>query len=111
MNPTAGLGFKPQHFSEAMASTAVGLWFEVHAENYMVDGGPRLAMLEQLRRERPLSLHGVGLSVGSASEPDADLGGRITWLHAQARATPTDALMATHPLMSDFDPLQTLGLR
>ena len=72
MTPTAGLGFKPQHFSEALVSPAVGLWFEVHAENYMVDGGPRLAMLEQLRRERPLSLHGVGLSVGSASEPDAD---------------------------------------
>jgi uncharacterized protein len=72
MTPTAGLGFKPQHFSEALASSAVGLWFEVHAENYMVDGGPRLAMLEQLRRERPLSLHGVGLSLGSAGEPDAD---------------------------------------
>lgn len=72
MTPTAGLGFKPQHFSEAMASPAVGLWFEVHAENYMVEGGPRLAMLEQLRRERPLSLHGVGLSLGSASEPDRD---------------------------------------
>jgi uncharacterized protein (UPF0276 family) len=72
MTPTAGLGFKPQHFSEALASPAVELWFEVHAENYMVDGGPRLAMLEQLRRERPLSLHGVGLSLGSAAEPDAD---------------------------------------
>lgn len=70
MPPTAGLGFKPQHFSEAIASSAVGLWFEVHAENYMVEGGPRLAMLEQLRRERPVSLHGVGLSLGSATEPD-----------------------------------------
>ncbi|MCH8614495.1 DUF692 domain-containing protein [Sphingomonas sp. SM33] len=72
MTPTAGLGFKPQHFSEALASPAVGLWFEVHAENYMVGGGPRLAMLEQLRRDRPISLHGVGLSLGSASEPDPD---------------------------------------
>lgn len=72
MTPTAGLGFKPQHFSEALASPAVGLWFEVHAENYMVDGGPRLAMLEQLRRDRPLSLHGVGLSLGSAAQPDPD---------------------------------------
>lgn len=72
MTPAAGLGFKPQHFSEAMASPAAGLWFEVHAENYMVDGGPRLAMLEDLRRERPLSLHGVGLSLGSAEPPDAE---------------------------------------
>ncbi len=72
MTPTAGLGFKPQHFSEALASPAVGLWFEVHAENYMVEGGPRLAMLEELRRDRPLSLHGVGLSLGSAGEIDLD---------------------------------------
>lgn len=72
MTSTAGLGFKPQHFREATSAPAVGLWFEVHAENYMVDGGPRLAMLEELRRERPLSLHGVGLSLGSASEPDAE---------------------------------------
>src|SRR4029078_6782483 len=70
MTPTAGLGFKPQHFSDAMASPAVGLWFEVHAENYMVDGGPRLAMLEELRREWPVSPQGVGLALGSASEPD-----------------------------------------
>ena len=72
MTPTAGLSFKAVHYEQAMACPAAGLWFEVHAENYMVDGGPRLAMLEQLRRERPLSLHGVGLSLGSASEPDAD---------------------------------------
>jgi uncharacterized protein (UPF0276 family) len=72
MTPTAGLGFKPQHFSEALASPAVGLWFEVHAENYMVDGGPRLAMLEELRSVHMLSLHGVGLSLGSAEEPDFD---------------------------------------
>ena len=70
MVPTAGLGFKPQHFDEALASPAAGLWFEVHAENYMVEGGPRLAMLEALRRERPLSLHGVGLSLAGAEEPD-----------------------------------------
>ena len=45
MNPTAGLSFKPVHYEQAMACPAAGLWFEVHAENYMVDGGPRLAML------------------------------------------------------------------
>jgi uncharacterized protein (UPF0276 family) len=72
MIPAAGLGFKPQHFSEAMASPAAGLWFEVHSENYMIDGGPRFAMLEELRRGCPISLHGVGLSLGSASEPDPD---------------------------------------
>jgi uncharacterized protein (UPF0276 family) len=99
MTPTAGLGFKPQHFGEAMASPAVGLWFEVHAENYMVDGGPRLAMLEELRRDRPLSLHGVGLSLGSAAEPDRD--------HLAALKRLVDrfepALVSEHLAWSRFD--------
>ena len=72
MTPTAGLSFKPVHYEQAMACPAAGLWFEVHAENYMVDGGPRLAMLEALRRRFPLSLHGVGLSLAGAEEPDRD---------------------------------------
>ena len=99
MTPTAGLGFKPQHSSDAMASPAVGLWFEVHAENYMVDGGPRLAMLEELRRDRPLSLHGVGLSLGSAAEPDRD--------HLAALKRLVDrfepALVSEHLAWSRFD--------
>lgn len=70
MTPTAGLGFKPIHFEAAMACPAEGLWFEVHAENYMVGGGPRLAMLQSLRASFPLSLHGVGLSLAGAAEPD-----------------------------------------
>ena len=67
--PTAGLGLKPQHYSEAAACPAAGaqrgLWFEVHPENYMVAGGPRLSWLETIRAARPLSLHGVGLSLTS----------------------------------------------
>lgn len=72
MTPAAGVGFKAEHFDEALAASAAGLWFEVHAENYMVEGGPRLAMLEAVRSERPLSLHGVGLSLAGAAPPDAD---------------------------------------
>jgi len=72
MTPTAGLGFKPQHFEQAVACPAAGLWFEVHPENYMVAGGPRLAMLEVLRCDRPLSLHGVGLSLAADAPPDPD---------------------------------------
>ncbi|NNM76472.1 DUF692 domain-containing protein [Sphingomonas sp. ID1715] len=70
MSPTAGLAFKPQHFAEAIACPAAGLWFEIHAENYMVDGGPRLAMLDTLHAERPISVHGVGLSLASTEAPD-----------------------------------------
>jgi uncharacterized protein len=70
MDPTAGLGFKPIHFEEALAAPAAGLWFEVHPENYMVECGPRLAMLGALREARPLSLHGIGLSLAGATDPD-----------------------------------------
>lgn len=72
MTPAAGIGFKAEHYAEALAAPAAGLWFEVHAENYMVAGGPRLAMLERLRQERPLSLHGVGMSLAGAAPPDPD---------------------------------------
>ena len=72
MIPAAGVGFKAEHLADALAAPAADLWFEVHAENYMVAGGPRLAMLEAIRRERPLSLHGVGMSLAGAAEPDAD---------------------------------------
>jgi uncharacterized protein (UPF0276 family) len=72
MLSAAGIGFKPQHYREALASPAAGLWFEVHAENYMVPGGPRLAMLEALRGSHEISLHGVGMSLAGAAEPDVE---------------------------------------
>lgn len=72
MNITAGLGFKLQHFADALTARADGLWFEVHAENYMVDGGPRLAALMALRERHAVSLHGVGLSIVSADPPSPD---------------------------------------
>jgi len=68
---TAGVGLKPQHFAEALACSAAGLWFEVHPENYLVDGGPRLAWLTAIRDAHPLSLHGVALSLAADADPDA----------------------------------------
>jgi uncharacterized protein len=47
-----------------------GMWFEVHAENYMVEGGPRLAWLERIRASHPVSLHGVALSLAADAPPD-----------------------------------------
>lgn len=69
---TAGLGLKARHYEQALACPAAGLWFEVHPENYMVEGGPRLAWLEAIRRDKPLSLHGVGLSLAADEPPDLD---------------------------------------
>ena len=70
MNPTAGLGFKPEYFDDALARPTAGQWYEVHAENYMVAGGPRLAMLEAIRNAFPVSVHGVGLSLAGDDDPD-----------------------------------------
>lgn len=67
----AGLGLKPQHFDAALACGTAGLWFEVHPENYMVAGGPRLAWLETIRSRHPVSLHGVALSLAADAKPDA----------------------------------------
>lgn len=71
LSPAAGIGFKPQHFDDVMRCHAGGLWLEVHPENYMVDGGPRLTMLDALAERFPLSLHGVSLSLAAAALPDA----------------------------------------
>lgn len=68
---SAGLGLKPQHFEAAHSCAADGLWFELHPENYFVDGGPRLAWLELIRSRHPLSLHGVAMSLAADAEPDA----------------------------------------
>jgi uncharacterized protein (UPF0276 family) len=67
---TAGLGLKPEHFEEAFASNASGLWFEVHPENYFIPGGPRLKWLQQIRTQHPISLHGVGLSLAADATPN-----------------------------------------
>lgn len=70
MSPAAGLGLKPQHYAEALAAPADGLWFEVHPENYMVEGGPRLAWLDAIRARHPIALHGVALSLAADVPPD-----------------------------------------
>jgi hypothetical protein len=67
----AGLGLKPEHFEEALQARAPGLWFEVHAENYLVAGGPRLAWMDAIREQHPLSLHGVSLSLAGEDPLDA----------------------------------------
>ncbi len=61
----AGVGLKPEYYRDVMAASDPELWVEVHPENYMTDGGPRLAWLSAIRDRRPLSLHGVGMSLAS----------------------------------------------
>ena len=60
----AGVGFKPEHFEAVIATRPDVGFFEIHAENYMGEGGPPHRQLEAIRARYPLSLHGVGLSIG-----------------------------------------------
>lgn len=68
--PVAGIGLRFAHHQAVTLTRPATGWLEVHAENYM-GGGPSAQTLERLRRDYPLSLHGVGLSLGSAGELDA----------------------------------------
>src|SRR5919197_6530232 len=79
----AGIGLRSPHLGEIHDTRPAIGWLEVHAENYMEGkggtlrgcpptrgGGPALRTLERLRRDYPLSVHGVGLSLGSADGLD-----------------------------------------
>lgn len=61
----AGIGLRAQHYCEVLQRRPAVAWLEVHSENYFGDGGPPLYYLERIRARYPLSLHGVGLSLGS----------------------------------------------
>jgi uncharacterized protein (UPF0276 family) len=66
----AGIGLRTPHVSGVLAGRPDVRWFEVHSENYYVDGGPALTALARIRADYPLSLHGVGMSLGSADPLD-----------------------------------------
>jgi len=68
----AGVGFKLEHFRDILAAAQPIGFFEVHAENYMGAGGPPHAQLGALRERYALSVHGVGLSIGSMQPLDSD---------------------------------------
>ena len=68
----AGLGLKSEHLAEVLATLPDIGFFEVHAENYMVAGGPFHHYLGLIREQYPLSLHGVGLSIGGEGPLNQD---------------------------------------
>ena len=69
----AGIGLRAQHYKEVIENRPPIGWLEVHSENYFGESGAPLYYLEQARRHYPLSLHGVGLSLGSTDE--------LNWSH------------------------------
>ena len=66
----AGIGLRSPHHEELLETLPDVGWVEAHSENYFGEGGPALHYLEQIRRHYPLSLHGVGLSLGGVDPLD-----------------------------------------
>ncbi|MEO8674701.1 MAG: DUF692 domain-containing protein [Casimicrobiaceae bacterium] len=66
----AGIGLRTPHVRQVREERPAVPWLEVHSENYYADGGPALAALLRIRADYPLSLHGVGMSLGSTDPLD-----------------------------------------
>jgi hypothetical protein len=79
----AGVGLKAEHLDAVLGGGHGVAFFEVHAENYMGDGGPAHCDLAAVRERWPLSIHGVGLSLGGAARPDRDHLARLRCLCAR----------------------------
>lgn len=81
----AGVGYKAQHLDGILKDPASIGWLEIHAENYMGDGGRPIAQLKHLRDMFPISCHGVGLSIGAEGPLDkehlARLKHLVSWLN------------------------------
>lgn len=73
----AGVGLKPEHYDKIVSERPAIGWFEVHAENYMEAGGPPHHYLTKIRSDYPLSVHGVGLSIGADAALDLRHLGRL----------------------------------
>ncbi|MBV8469016.1 MAG: DUF692 domain-containing protein [Burkholderiaceae bacterium] len=67
----AGIGLRSPHHQEMLATLPPTGWLEAHSENFFGAGGDALRVLEQLRHHYPVSLHGVGMSLGSVAGPNA----------------------------------------
>ncbi len=67
-----GVGYKPQHFTQILDGADPVRWLEIHAENYMGAGGRPQAQLRHLAERFPISVHGVGLSIGGEGPLDRD---------------------------------------
>src|SRR5258705_8867790 len=67
-----GVGLRPTHYPAILDEGRRADWFEVISENYMLRGGRPLHVLERVRAERPIVLHGVSLSLGASDALNAD---------------------------------------
>ncbi|MCI4679813.1 DUF692 family protein [Rhodoblastus acidophilus] len=93
-----GAGLKPAHGAEILATRPDIGFFEIHAENYMNPGGPNRRLLAAIRETFPISVHGVGLSLGSNGKLDRDHLARLKEVVDFA----APALISEHLAWSDF---------
>ena len=68
-SPGFGLGLRTSHYADLLAQRHAIDWFEILSENYMVPGGKPLAMLDRIRQDYPMVMHGVSLSIGTPEGP------------------------------------------
>jgi len=97
--PRGGIGLKAEHSRAVLAEKPDVGFFEVHAENYMGAGGPPHRYLTAVREAYPLSLHGVGLSIGGSLPLDRDHLARLKDLIARYQP----ALFSEHLAWSTHD--------
>lgn len=76
----AGIGLKAEHVGSILDGTPDIGWFEVHAENHMPGTGPAIRWLEAVREAYPISVHGVGMSLGGMDPLDTEHLGRLKTL-------------------------------
>jgi len=97
----AGVGYKPQHLDDILNEPSAVSWLEIHAENYMGDGGRPIAQLKRLAEIYPISCHGVGLSIGAEGPLDLDHLNRLKKLENWLKP----ALFSEHLAWSTHDGL------
>lgn len=69
-SPGFGLGLRTTHYADFLAAPQPLDWLEIITENFMVDGGRPLQMLDRIRRDYPMAMHGVAMSLGAPGGPD-----------------------------------------
>lgn len=72
-----GLGLRPKHYPDFSAAPQAVDWLEIISENYMIQGGKPLHMLDKIRADYPVAMHGVSMSLGSVNELDRDYLARL----------------------------------
>lgn len=71
-HPGFGLGLRTQHYPDFLDAPQRVDWLEILSDNYLVPGGKPLVMLDRIRADYPMAMHGVALSIGAADGPDRD---------------------------------------